>query len=634
MKLHYIYIATFLSSSFISGARADDELDQLLALDVAELTVSVASKAEESIYDAPSVVNVITAEEIKRYGARNLRDILDRQTHLQATNSTTFQNDVFMMRGNNFNHGSNHVLFLVNGRPFRDSNAGGFVFTLVNGLPVSAIDKIEIIRGPGSVLYGSGAYAGVINVMTKKGTEEGEASLEASYGSFDTRSVEGYAAQNVKGARMMAAVKSMSSEGWDYSAFDVMNNPKNFETDHFAQGGIVSAEYKNVSLNLFKGKNKYKSLNFPNILSASYFSMERTFADIGFNHKILSDDWKAQYNVTYNRFDWRGQQNSEDILAETNVSGRLTDSLGVMLGATAEHHNAGLTMPNRISTNWYTGYAQLDYAPLDWLKLVSGIQVNKPEGIDENYSPRFAAIANFTENWGVKAMYGEAFRSPYFNETDRIVPGRFVGNPDLSPETIKTTEGQVFYHENRFDAALTVFNSKTEDLIIVVPGAPATGANVGEVEFTGVELEGKARITDAIHVKGSVTWQTNEDQNGVDNTTLAPNWTAKAGVSYEKDGYRFGVFDSYFGEPTQLRELAPNTNANPDADAYHKVTLNAEADLREVTGRKNLPDLTVGLFVDNALDEDIRYPDFNTRQLSSVPNYSGRAVYATVKIRF
>jgi len=493
------------------------------------------------------------------------------------------------------------------------------------------------------VLYGSGAYAGVINIMTKKDDEKSEAMLAASYGSFDTRAIEAYAAQHVKGAHMMAAAKATDSNGWDFSAFDVANNPKNFATDNFAEGGIVSADYKNFSVNLFKGKDKYKSLHFISLLPVLSFSMERSFADIGYTHHILSDDWTAQYNVTYSRFDWLGQQNSEDVIGETSIRGKLADKVGVLFGGTAEHHNSGLGNPNRINTVWYSGYAQLDYAPLDWLKLLGGVQVNKPQGVDENYSPRFAAVANFNENWGAKAMYGEAFRSPYFNETDAFrappggnpnAPGRFVGNPDLVPETIKTTEGQVFYHRNNIDAALTVFNSKTEDLIVIVPGFVSTAMNVGEVEFYGLELEGKLRLTDAIHAQGSVTYQTNKDQNGVENSTLAPNWSAKAGVSYEKGGYRFGVFDSYFGEPTQLNEIAPNANANPNADAYHIMTLNAEADIREVTGRENIPDISVGLFVDNALDDDITYPDYNTRALNSYPTHAGRAVYGTVKIRF
>jgi len=76
------------------------------------------------------------------------------------------------------------------------------------------------------VLYGSGAYAGVINIMTKKDDEKSEAMLAASYGSFDTRAIEAYAAQHVKGAHMMAAAKATDSNGWDFPPLTWRTIPK------------------------------------------------------------------------------------------------------------------------------------------------------------------------------------------------------------------------------------------------------------------------------------------------------------------------------------------------------------------------------------------------------------------------
>ena len=89
----------------------DKDMEQLLTLDLEELTtISIASKFEEKLQDAPGIVTVITDEEIKRYGARNLRDILDRQTHLQMVGSNLFPHGRVSMRGSTFTHVDNTVL--------------------------------------------------------------------------------------------------------------------------------------------------------------------------------------------------------------------------------------------------------------------------------------------------------------------------------------------------------------------------------------------------------------------------------------------------------------------------------------------------------------------------------------------
>ena len=170
-KLIIVYSVGLVFANFTSPAYAEEKLtlDELLQLDIVDLDkvkISVASKREETVAQAPSVISVVTARQIKQFGAKNLSDVLNRVTSVQATGSH-FYPYLINMRGQLVGHNNSDILFLINGRPRRTSWNGGTPFPILLAFPLDTIEKIEIIRGPGSVLYGTGAFTGVINIITK-----------------------------------------------------------------------------------------------------------------------------------------------------------------------------------------------------------------------------------------------------------------------------------------------------------------------------------------------------------------------------------------------------------------------------------------------------------------------------------
>jgi iron complex outermembrane receptor protein len=166
-------------------ARAETELDRLLALsmeDLLSLKIRISTNTEQTLSKAPSVVSVITAEDIRATGATNLTEILQSVPGIYVrANLFAFRPQV-TFRGAS----SAHTLLMVDGAPMRDLVWTAGIFS--KGMPISMIDRIEIIRGPGSALFGSDASAGVINVITKVAgrIEHSEVGLRA--GSFDTQS--------------------------------------------------------------------------------------------------------------------------------------------------------------------------------------------------------------------------------------------------------------------------------------------------------------------------------------------------------------------------------------------------------------------------------------------------------------
>lgn len=147
---------------------SSDVFDDMSLEDLLSVEIVTASKKAESLSDAPGVVTVITAGEIRAFGATNLMDALQRVPGLQPISSHLFVQNVASMRGDLMTHTDNHVLILLDGRPVREGLLGGTNSPVYTGFPIDMIERVEVIRGPGSVLYGTNAFTGVVNIITKK----------------------------------------------------------------------------------------------------------------------------------------------------------------------------------------------------------------------------------------------------------------------------------------------------------------------------------------------------------------------------------------------------------------------------------------------------------------------------------
>src|SRR6266404_6214709 len=148
--------------------------------------VEAASKYKQKITEAPSSVTILTSEEVKRYGHRTLADVLQSVPGLYITYDRNYS--FLGVRGFNLGDNNNRVLLLVDGHRLNNSLSDSAYLGTEFILDVDLIDRVEIIRGPGSSLYGNNAFFGVINVITRKGGDMTGHGAEASgeYASYDT----------------------------------------------------------------------------------------------------------------------------------------------------------------------------------------------------------------------------------------------------------------------------------------------------------------------------------------------------------------------------------------------------------------------------------------------------------------
>ncbi|MDD5248217.1 MAG: TonB-dependent receptor [Rhodocyclaceae bacterium] len=185
MKTRVFLLAVLgLSRVLSANANSSDDVEQLLSLSLEDLMatkVTISTNTKQALSKAPSVVSVITAEDIKATGATNFTDLLQSIPGIYVRPNLFAARPLVTFRGAD----GTQTLLMVNGQAIRDLVWDPGIFW--KGLPTSMIERIEIIRGPGSALFGSDASAGVINIITKTAADIGQSEAGARTGSFGMR---------------------------------------------------------------------------------------------------------------------------------------------------------------------------------------------------------------------------------------------------------------------------------------------------------------------------------------------------------------------------------------------------------------------------------------------------------------
>jgi iron complex outermembrane receptor protein len=183
IKLYCLVVCIFMMTN--ASADYDDE-EALIELYGDEETISIATGTAQPISRAPAVASVITAQDIKEIGATDIDEALETVPGLHVSRSNV-NNPLYTFRG--IHTGTNpQVLMLINGIPITNLFAGDRN-QIWGGMPVESISRIEVIRGPGSAVYGADAFAGVINIITKTASEIDGVEFGSRLGKFDSRDV-------------------------------------------------------------------------------------------------------------------------------------------------------------------------------------------------------------------------------------------------------------------------------------------------------------------------------------------------------------------------------------------------------------------------------------------------------------
>lgn len=541
-------------------------VEQLLNVEVA--TVYGASKYEQKVTDAPASVSIITSDDIKKYGYRTLADILRSVRGFFVTYDRNYS--YIGVRGFNRPGDLNtRVLLLVDGHRINDNIYESAPIGTEFPVDVDLIDRVEIIRGPGSSLYGTNAFFGVISVITRQGSDLKGVELSGAAGSFDTYNGRvTYGNDFGNGVEMLLSGSIMDSRGQDRLFFQEFNTPS--QNNGVAEHADADKNYQ------FFTKLAYRDLTLTGVYASrekgvptasfgTVFNTDRTrttdehgFLDLKYAHQFAGET-DVTARIYYDRFYYHGDYlydyppvtldkdygHGDWWGAEAQVTKTLFERHKLTGGAefrdnTRQDQRNYDASPyfqylddKRHSTIW-AAYLQDEYQILDNLSLTAGVRYDHYDTFGGTANPRLALVYKPLEGTVFKLLYGEAFRAPSAFEFYYADGQTTKANPSLKPEKIRTYE--LVYEQYlgaHFRSSLSGFYYRIDDLITQQTD-PTDGFNqfnnIDKADAKGVELELEGKWANGLQGRFSYTFQDTEDVQTGKRLTNSPRHLVKANL--------------------------------------------------------------------------------------------------------
>jgi len=658
-------IFTFLlicCSTFLYAKDYDEQsyLDLSLS-DLLNIKVKTAGKFSQKATDVSNIIQVISKDEIANFGGNNLGEILDRTTSANFLGTFFFPQNSISLRGGISTGADHHVLLLLNGRPLRDSFTGGESFPFLTAFPLQLIEQIEIIRGPGSVLYGSNAFNGVINIVTNQ-AKTNKTSVDVSLGSFNTKKIQLSKQINQGDLKISSGLHYLKEDGWSFSAIDNNNILGEFDAAENNLGITFTGEYKQLTFDAlyidskqaFWGPTSTWQLTNNEATSNLNIQSKRFMLDLGYKFKFSPERY-LDSNVSFSTQDFSHinyNSSSKNTFVELTHHWDVSTNIHWLIGGSLWYQQVNSAPQAKVAPvpafnqTWSALYSQINYQFTPKFRMELGAQINKIPKVNANTVPRLGLIYQFSSQSGFKANIGQAFRAGYGVEThfDLVIccradgsnKGGLRGNPNLKPETITTVDAQYYYYTPKSQFNITYFQSKQTDLIERERAADRVldFINRGKLTVKGIELEYKCFINSSTNLISSYSYQINENNSNVKNITLAPNNQFKIGINHKfENNINIALFNSYFSKAFDNKLRHPNRQlVNPNADSYNLLTANIKIPT-SLLGFKH-SDATFEVYVYNLLDEDIYQPEVAGGQINTNPLRANRSIYASFNMHF
>lgn len=544
-------------------------------------------------------ITLISEEEIKLAGYSSLPELLQRQPGIEISNNGgQGKVSTLFMRGAS----STHSVILLDGIRIDSATAG---LTAIENIPLSQIEKIEIVRGPASSLYGQDAIGGVIQIFTKKGLNGFKPYISFGYGKYNTSIAQG----GIRGGDNTTsyAINLSSQNSTGFSAFEPNTNPAataniyNLDKDGYRN--------KSVSASLSHKINEKLDINFQYFLSQGKNKYDNRYAN-----------WDPS-------IDWKNTQDQESLSGTVNSQltnywkSSLRVGLGIddyvekqryISGATREVDNVYKTIQNQIT--WQNdlilplGSLVLLYDKLDQKINVTDTSYSKKDRQNDAYMIGYNLNqtnhnfqANFRKdfnsvyrdattgnigysyaidsNWSIASSFGTAFRSPTFN----YLYAGSNANPDLQPEKSKNIEAQLKYQSDAEFFSFVTFKNKITDFIISNGTTGYRPYNINTAEIYGATVS-SSHFINHFQVKSSFTVQSPMNESADKYLPRRSNFFGTVGLNYfiqnwnlgfeaTGSGNRYNDAENLFNIPGYIK-----TNLFADYQITKNLAMNARVD--------------------------------------------------------
>lgn len=577
-------ILVFFTHFCIYSQVTDSSMEKIYSMDLEELMntkVTIATKSNLPISETPAIVSVITAEEIKNMGARELEDILQMVPGFELNRGYAGYYGIGV-RGVKDSRTISKLLIMIDGVPYNQIFYG-------NGIPwgydinMDNIERIEIIRGPGSALYGRNAFSGVINIINKDARSNEKLKVNGTLGSYNTKGVSASCGYTKERFSAVLAVRKVKTDVTDVSFKDEYGKDSHWHLNRDNYSIDTKIKFGNFTLtgmylNLFGGATLQQSKAFNEIgnYSLSYNKnlspkLFFNFKFYGHNSRYSEDIEQAKPNLDFPLppifvndtmktyadkwplgIYYKPQSKEYMYGVESEVNIKLFLNNDLLVGFQADKHgvkDVTITtnfdfatynaIPNidryhkvKYTSGWFVNnghdYSNIAFLIQDIWKPVNfiGITIGARYDIDSEIggilNPRTGLVFTPLKNTNVKLLYGKAYRAPSPSEQYALF-GYAYGNKDLKAEVINTFEFSVSHKYNNVNQSVSVYVNKLTDMIyaakISIIDPNNKYYNIGENSSYGIEYENKMIIGKGLYSYLNYSYSISQNKDSANGNT-------------------------------------------------------------------------------------------------------------------
>ena len=632
-------VVAAIASSFVMAASAEN---------VEKLLVTTASGFKQTVEDAPASVSVVTREQLETKSYRDVTDALKDVPGVLVTGGGS-SSDI-SIRGMD----AKYTMILVDGKRVasRETRPNSDNSGIEQGWlpPLPAIERIEVVRGPMSSLYGSDAMGGVINIITRKAQKEWNVSLRA-----DSTLTERQNSGNTEQGSFYAAgplvdnLLSLKVQGqYSHRSEDKFANGYNRQITA-SGGGTLSwtPDDKNTIDFEFKKDSQHRDARWEYSASErSRKSKSSDFSKYELTQYALTHDGVYDFG-TMNTYVQRDENNNPSRKMEyndTTVRNQtvfMLDAHTLSVGAQyrfeeLKDNNNRLDNGNKLDRYSWALFAEDEWALTNDFALTGGLRMDKDENYGTHWTPRVYGVWHMADEWTLKGGVSTGYRSPDLRQATKTwgqatggSGGNAViyGNPDLKPEKSVTEEiGIIWDNRDNLTASVTIYNTDFKDKITERRICDDKG-----VLPTCTKEQGYGHQYDFISTRENVDKANMRGIEVTGNWTISPAWNLAANYTFTDSEQKSGAFSGkpLNKQPRHMANATLNWETTPEMETWARINFRGKTSdylsrTSMATGTPSYAFVDIGTSysltkqlnviggVYNVFDRRINYENFNT----------------------